>query len=678
MSSRSASLGSTGSGAYLIKGFDVAGKNTGRRNVAESKVSNGTAGSDGRKKDESDTSEMSRVELNDIDFESRLDPSFDTRFGIYFDEKSGIKTSISSTNISLVEDDKLGNGENPGLSKAGSEKEVLYKSDHFVVMVNSNDKLKSISPIVFKNKRRNRDIRTMTRTSKPQLDSAPANDDGEDGAEETMKMNIFKLNKNVYAILLLILILFFVLLALPLMQLRNKKKDAVDIIRDTKEKVPSPEEQVLIDYAKRTTLLGQKLIPDTLPIDPDTPMNKRSFTTVKKEVFQLVFSDEFNKDGRTFEPGKDKFWEAQDFHYWATNDLEYYHPKQATTKGGNLELKLENKVTVEGLNYTSGMVNSWNKFCFQGGYLEVRASFPGDGKIPGYWPAAWTLGNLGRAGFGATTDGLWPYTYNTCDSGVLINQTNPYLSRLPGQRLNACVCTSEGGNHPSPGIGRGAPEIDIFEGSVIWNGPQTLSMSFQVAPFDHQHDTIASAMEYRNLPGGNARGVGVTSPNTYRGGFLQQSVSAVHHVDNSVSGGRKFETYGFEYVPGPRGYIQWYANGIPVFKIDSRAIGPNKLSKIGQRVISEEPMYIIMNLGFSNSFGSIDFENIKFPASLLIDYVRLYQHPDRIKLSCDPEDRPTSQYIMDHALAYYNPNITFWDQTGYGIPEYDINSQCSK
>ncbi|OMJ08104.1 hypothetical protein AYI69_g11192, partial [Smittium culicis] len=199
MSSRSASLGSTGSGAYLIKGFDVAGKNTGRRNVAESKVSNGTAGSDGRKKDESDTSEMSRVELNDIDFESRLDPSFDTRFGIYFDEKSGIKTSISSTNISLVEDDKLGNGENPGLSKAGSEKEVLYKSDHFVVMVNSNDKLKSISPIVFKNKRRNRDIRTMTRTSKPQLDSAPANDDGEDGAEETMKMNIFKLNKNVYA-----------------------------------------------------------------------------------------------------------------------------------------------------------------------------------------------------------------------------------------------------------------------------------------------------------------------------------------------------------------------------------------------------------------------------------------------------------------------------------------------
>lgn len=30
----------------------------------------------------------------------------------------------------------------------------------------------------------------------------------------------------------------------------------------------------------------------------------------------LVFSDEFNADGRTFYPGEDPYWEAEDLHYW--------------------------------------------------------------------------------------------------------------------------------------------------------------------------------------------------------------------------------------------------------------------------------------------------------------------------------------------------------------------------
>lgn len=32
-------------------------------------------------------------------------------------------------------------------------------------------------------------------------------------------------------------------------------------------------------------------------------------------------------------------------------------------------------------------------------------SQPGSAQAPGLWPAAWTMGNLGRAGFGATTEG---------------------------------------------------------------------------------------------------------------------------------------------------------------------------------------------------------------------------------------------------------------------------------
>ena len=33
------------------------------------------------------------------------------------------------------------------------------------------------------------------------------------------------------------------------------------------------------------------------------------------------------------------------------------------------------------------------------------------------------MGNLGRAGYGGTLDGLWPYSYDTCDVGTLANQT---------------------------------------------------------------------------------------------------------------------------------------------------------------------------------------------------------------------------------------------------------------
>jgi beta-glucan synthesis-associated protein KRE6 len=57
-------------------------------------------------------------------------------------------------------------------------------------------------------------------------------------------------------------------------------------------------------------------------IDVDTP--PEAFTRramYKDEEWQLVFSDEFNEDGRTFYPGDDPYWEAVDLHYWGTVSL---------------------------------------------------------------------------------------------------------------------------------------------------------------------------------------------------------------------------------------------------------------------------------------------------------------------------------------------------------------------
>lgn len=55
-------------------------------------------------------------------------------------------------------------------------------------------------------------------------------------------------------------------------------------------------------------------LPSMIDADTDPSVYTRTGTDGKK--YNLVFSDEFNIDGRTFWPGDDPYWEAQDMHYW--------------------------------------------------------------------------------------------------------------------------------------------------------------------------------------------------------------------------------------------------------------------------------------------------------------------------------------------------------------------------
>lgn len=51
------------------------------------------------------------------------------------------------------------------------------------------------------------------------------------------------------------------------------------------------------------------LVPGGVPvIDSDTPVSARTKKSLNGETWKLVFSDEFNKPGRTFYPGEDPFW----------------------------------------------------------------------------------------------------------------------------------------------------------------------------------------------------------------------------------------------------------------------------------------------------------------------------------------------------------------------------------
>ncbi|KAF8891507.1 glycoside hydrolase family 16 protein [Mucidula mucida] len=428
-------------------------------------------------------------------------------------------------------------------------------------------------------------------------------------------------------------------------------------------------------------------------IDMDTP--ESAYTTVSYESgdeMQLVFSDEFNTDGRTFYPGEDPYWEAVDLHYWGTNNMEWYDPSAITTEGGSLRITLSEQA-VHDLDYKGGMMSTWNKFCFTGGLIEVAVTLPGSNNVVGLWPAVWTMGNLGRAGFGASLEGMWPYTYDACDVGTVKNQTiegqpamatingdamyDGALSFLPGQKLSRCTCPGE--SHPGPMhsdgtyVGRAAPEIDIFEAQVAY-GEGEVSQSCQWAPFNYAYEwfnTSANLVIYDD---------DVTHLNLYKGGAFQQATSGVSITNQECYELESacFSIYGFEYRPGyDDGYILWLNDGKPAWLQRGPGTAADNRVEISARPIPQEPMYIIANLGMSLNFGSVDLENLVFPTTMSIDYVRVYQKKGEINVGCDPDEFPTQAYIEEYIEAYTNPNLTTWvDDYQQPFPKNSFLGEC--
>ncbi|KZP18032.1 glycoside hydrolase family 16 protein [Athelia psychrophila] len=416
-----------------------------------------------------------------------------------------------------------------------------------------------------------------------------------------------------------------------------------------------------------------------------------------------------NTDGRTFYPGDDPYWEALNLHYWATNNMEWYDPAAITTANGSLEITLSEKQT-HGLDYQGGMMSSWNKFCFTGGRVEMAVVLPGAPNIVGLWPAIWMMGNLGRAGYGASLEGTWPYTYDECDVGTAPNQTlnglplaattsgasnvNGALSYLPGQRLSRCTCPGE--SHPGPihsdgtYVGRSAPEIDIFEAQITGTPLiGQVSQSGQWAPFNEGYVWPNTST---NLVIPNPS---ISGWNLYTGGSDQQATSVVTNVNQDCyqTGTQCFNIYGIEYKPGfddavcslftgihllwRPAYISWIANGALAWTINAAGVGADAATEISARPVPQEPMYLLMNLGQSTNFGTVDTKHIPYPVTMRVDYIRVYQPKDAINYGCDPEDFPTADYINRYIEAYTNPNLTTWrDDYGQPFPKSSSLGQC--
>lgn len=400
-------------------------------------------------------------------------------------------------------------------------------------------------------------------------------------------------------------------------------------------------------------------------IDPDTPAKFNAWRSSLGDEWILAFSDEFNCENISFYPGDDQFWEAVDIHYAATENMEWLDPSHVTTKEGFLRITMDN-ITSHKLNYTSGMIQSWNKLCFTQGYVETSIRMPGTKRAIGLWPAFWALGNLGRAGYMASTDGTWPYSYDTCDLGVTANQSSADgLSSLPGQKLNSCICSGE--DHPNPGTARSAPEIDIMEG-LYDNYAQT----FNIAPFD-----IWRYPDYDHIAITN---FSTTAMNSFMGTPYQEAISAVISTNPAWYDKGNFVKFGMEYRSDMKNrmenYINFYVNDQMTFRITEGAFHPE--GNIDWRVIPKEPMSLIINLGLSKAWSKVELDTIQFPVYLDVDYVRIYQPKDKINLTCDPEKYPTYDYIKKHYNAYSNANLTSWKMAGYEFPKYSLDKKCSE
>jgi len=181
-----------------------------------------------------------------------------------------------------------------------------------------------------------------------------------------------------------------------------------------------------------------------------------------------VMSDEFNVEGRTFKDGDDKMWTAldksdDDSSSAGGGSMQFYNSSNVVTVNGSMVIKttidkttwtrydhVKKRWKSEVKYFKSGMVQSWNKFCFTGGIIEVDMIVPGHPYIGGLWPAVWLLGNLGRATYEASTNNIWPWSFDKCDRHMQDRQT-----------ISACNRQNHYGLHPHQG--RGATEIDIIE-----------------------------------------------------------------------------------------------------------------------------------------------------------------------------------------------------------------------
>merc|ERR1719506_263857 len=225
--------------------------------------------------------------------------------------------------------------------------------------------------------------------------------------------------------------------------------------------------------------------------------------------------------------------------------------------------------------------------------------------------------------------------------------------------------------------GRGAPEVDLFEGMAgpVDPLPNTkitkpyFSTSLQVSPGVSAPRPV---LTHRPLKGkwyeGMSYGPNTTLNNFFYGVTLKHSPSSYTYQSDAISANTQlglrdfsdFQTFAVDWRPGES--LEWFHKGVSVYKITQES-----LTNVTGASIPLEPSYLIMNTAISSTWG--------FPAKAAgcecktyecgdpecdcalppgfcdnlphadfeVDYVRVWQEKE--SLGCSPKAYPTRKYV---------------------------------
>jgi|GEM_PF-2851132 len=79
-----------------------------------------------------------------------------------------------------------------------------------------------------------------------------------------------------------------------------------------------------------------------------------------------------------------------------------------------------------------------------------------------------------------------------------------------------------------------------------------------------------------------------------------------------------YHTYAIEWEPD---LITWYVDDVPYFTANPADVAPNAW-------VFNDPVFLLLNMAIGGNFGGAVSDQLTFPQSMKVDYVRVYQGPD--------------------------------------------------
>lgn len=401
-------------------------------------------------------------------------------------------------------------------------------------------------------------------------------------------------------------------------------------------------------------------------VDQQTPASQRTMQVDGTVNYTLVFSDEFERDhcrGADCYPTMitwDAAYAQPGVKWTATNTLSmdafgdsFMHPMMISVQNGSLAIEAQ-KQRYQGAQYLGGQLTTWNRACFQGGYLEVKYKNPGSWGLDGLWAAIWTMGVLVRDNFMVRNLNIWPYSYSDCGCPGSL-----FFGAAPKPEISGCQPAPPYGLNAFQG--RGAPEFDLTETNecshfqttesdkrgIPPEGASCMLQTIQIGPRlpwdDRPFPYIfpSSARQWYGFPWQTSPVLHYYEPTFLNSAFYgfgwYDSISATTFLDEAnysdwhtvgmlVVIDEHCEMYQWPHVPLNASMAERCRGGSSVsFFLDGRkttTLDGNAFSKQGTtaaRQVPQEPLYVLLEQKISPKFGFGTPPESALPTTMLFD-----------------------------------------------------------